>query len=535
MAKDTNNQNQDDQNYDVDILSIYKNYISQIDRIRGFKNFQGIRGTSFNVINTTANDANVQESRTSAFYRLLGLPISDGSNIYSPGFDLDNNHDVTAKLNIAKNISDDMYKIFDLRDSQFKKYNAIFYNGDVDSIVLSMSSAEIKDFGVPLNKNTGSFDTDATNQNYNNSLISKLAGIVSHDGQMSEDPLSTRFKLLKPFMVDPRTDLGLTDASKIIATPFATDKSKLKFGDDSYVIRPYIESVCRTRFATYENQSEYINSIISYVKDDVDNPTKTLVDKVFNNGLIDETIKINNFINIIRSVLNALSNAVDDVLTVLVVDKSYTIPTYNWISIPEQGGPELGSKAKKILNQLDSSYNSLKDFEIINLNAINTLNGITAKVASAPVVDLGSFAFENIELSPDADSSADYGNSILKNLQSCLEERQIATDLADNGLQIIEIITGEFSGIGLLDILAISMTFWSIDKETILNLLDETVLNRMTAVSTLTDPLVLAMKDKATKRTMSPDQVLQSFQKQLLNVYQLIQGLYNDIRNSNEK
>ena len=77
--------NEDDQSYDVDIDKIYQNFIQEIDNYR------------------SETDGEKTESRCHAFYRILGLPVCDKKNIYSPGFDKPNNSNKIVLLSYSWN------------------------------------------------------------------------------------------------------------------------------------------------------------------------------------------------------------------------------------------------------------------------------------------------------------------------------------------------------------------------------------------------------------------------------------------------
>lgn len=541
----------DDQNYDVDINKIYQNFIVEIDKIRSHVSVQDNPSLQkITTLNTTTNtininvDKNVQESRCHAFYRLLGLPVTDGETLYSPGLDIPNNGNQTItgnKTTIAQKLFQNVPGIENLlnaREQIQRNFLSLFSLQDVDAMVLAMSLQDIRPLTISLSKINGIFDKELNNQTYASKLTERLIPVVQNNGNFSTNVKVRRQHILIPFIVDPRIDLSVTPKRNRLAVPFLQDKSQTKLTDNVYLKRPYIEKVCRDRFDTSPKVTTlgtHTQEIIDNIKNNPFIKGNQLIQQAYNPNvaITSETVQFTNYFNAIRSVLNKLYESVRKVTPVLAADpNSNGEASFNWTPIPNTSGPEKGSSTRDLLSgQASDPSNTAKDLDIINLLYSQALANISNKLTTLQTVDLGGFAFDGTELTPDQNSSDSMGDLTQPQITMYQNQRTNETSAANDAIRTIEIIMGEFSGLGLLDILVISAAFWVVDKKDLLGMLDDIAIKRM-----LLNPNLQA--SEVTDRLNNGSNIgnsLLNFQNKVKEIFDICDSLYEQIKSENKK
>lgn len=514
--------NNDSQSFDVDIDAVYKNFIIEIDNLR------------------SKEDQNLTESRCNAFYRLIGLPVCDKVSLYSPGFDSRNNNNTDlnkTKSIIQANIKKDtaMLTLLDARENQPRNHLSIFSVQDVNATLLALSSVDIRDFSAPFKRDNGAgdidpFDTDLTAQQYIVNIITRLVpNVQDSSGNIATNYASVRPHFLKPLLVNPFIDSNVKPGRNRLVVPFVKDKSDTKLNNNDYLKRPYIEKVCRDRFSSADKINTLGTNTLDIIESIKSNPAitdETLIRFLNPNNITSEQVQAANYINIIRSMLMKLSESVDNVLRVVATDPNNKGQAkYNWYPVPNKSGPEIGCVTRELTEQQNDPFNTQQESEIIELQFNERLKSINNKLLQVQKVDLGGFAFDNNEITPDSNSSDAYGNTLVNPIENAISARKTITEDANVGLKHIEIIMGEFSGLGLCDILAICTALWVVDKDVLLNLLDDTALARMAE-----DPSL-----KVTAITRDTPGSIAKFERTVKEVYELMDKLYRDIRSGNTR
>lgn len=519
MAKQSSSM--DSQNFDVDIDAVYKNFITEIDNLR------------------SKEDQNLTESRCSAFYRLLGLPVCDKVSLYSPGFDNRNNNNSDlnkTKSIIQGNIQKDnaMMNLLQARENLPRNHLSIFSVQDVNATLLAISSVDTRDFSASFKRDNGGtidpFDTDLTAQQYIVNIIGRLSPNVQDDsGNIATNYSSVRPHFLKPLLVNPFIDSNIKPSRNRLVVPFVKDKFDTKLNDNDHLKRPYIEKVCRDRFTNQDTINTLGDNTVGIINSIKNNPAitnETLIQFLNPNNITSEQVQAANYINIIRSMLFKLSESVDNVINVIATDpNNKSQAKYNWYPVPNKQGPEIGCITRDLTEQQNDPFNTKQESQIIELQFNERLKSINNKTLQVQKVDLGGFAFDNNEITPDSNSSDAYGNTMTNPIEKGLSARAEITEDANIGLKHIEIIMGEFSGLGLCDILAICTALWVVDKTVLLNLLDDTALARMAEDPTL----------KVISITRDTPGSLIKFEQAVKEVYELMDKLYQDIRSGNTK
>lgn len=146
-----------------------------------------------------------------------------------------------------------------------------------------------------------------------------------------------------------------------------------------------------------------------------------------------------------------------------------------WIPTPNIGGPEKGSETS-------AAYIIPKKF-LDTWEVEKKIRYLQAKssIASAQV-DIGNdLSFSDFTIS----EFYNVANAFDEELQNAKNERSQYEAQASNSLRAIEYISGEVSGLGLIDIIAIYMALWSIDINSLLGLIDDDSAFRLSKITDL--------------------------------------------------
>jgi hypothetical protein len=587
---DTVSQNNfiDNQDANIDIPTIYINVIQEIDKYRSHVSISNNAGNLQLLLqalaasiqpNTNADDPDKyitrikpettpQENRCHTFYRLIGLPViaPDGS-LYSPGYDSDNifNKEIVNQhyqvILAINNQKPDLFKIMDDREANANGFLKIFSLSntannvaDINASVLALSSVgggKVRTFNASLENSDDPFDTVIKNQSYaitdQNSIGShKLSDytdasnnpptqLLSSNNFLKEAILNRRAHILKPFIVDPRVDLTVNPPERIICAPFATNTL---YTENIYLVRPFIEFVCRGRF-NKDNitgvKTAYFQNIEDFIKstDAVTDQSLLTIIAQGSTQTVEDTIFTTNF-NIMRAMINELYEAIQK------IQEAET--KFHWIPIPDPSGLEAQSGGKSLIRTQDIILQSITDpttgittaridplstttdIDIITKTSIIALSNVNSQNTTP---DLGNFAFSNIQPLPDGKTTAGFGSRLQNVLDDLISNRKELTDNAAESLRIIEIIMGEFTGLGLCDIIAIYTALWTVDPTVLVNMLDDQAFNRLYADPTLRNDVVES-RHSAGNRTLSGQDALQMFENKVKEMYNLMNKLFDD-------
>jgi hypothetical protein len=509
----------DTQNFDFNINKIYETYIKNIDSVRSEKNIINIKNTElikddtvkFNLLKI---ENSYQESRCHAFFRFIGFPITDGTNFYNPGWDpvfyKNKNITVKYKLNIASKASSEFNKKSNQREKNSLDFLKIFSRRDFNSSLLSLSSIlKLRKFELADDQSYKA-DLSAKSGDINNKLLTDFIGPpgdIAPDIKMLQN---TRYHIIYPFQVDARYDLTV-NKNKQFRVPFLSSY-ELNSQTISYK-KPLLENIITERLNIISDKSSKLEEIKNYINNAQDIKNSALIQQVNNNNLtITEQSQFLIFLNYIRGMLETLLQAQKDVKDVQ--------QKYYWLPIPSAQGPEFGCEVRNIfLSERASNLFTNKDKEIVYFTCKNILlnqsNNIKQEVA---LEQLG------IESAFDLSKTDANGNKCGKGLSGLLDDRSKAMVKANNALKTIEIIMGEFSGLGLCDILAIIGSLYILPKKNLLGLLDAVAFERMKNV----------LSNFAEEKEEDLFVSLDILSKTVKNFYILMDKLYDDLRNKNK-
>lgn len=541
---------QDVQNFDIDINKVYSDFITAIDKVRSYTNcatisaqavgavFQGGDTTLAKLKSQTIISSTPQESRCHAFFRIIGFPVvSSAYKIYNPGHDIvyDSSRTIGAAVSLVK-LSIAANPIIKFRELSLQRENYVTGNfnifsitNSIDAATLALSSgAKIRQFAAPIINNSDPFDMDFKNQQYKidfNSLVEgnvkKLTEYVDINGNKPTKLQSQRIHIIKPFIVDPIIDFTVNDASKRVSVPFVPTKTQLMVKENVFVNRPIIEQVIRDRF-TITNQGNSVGtadqSIIDYIKSIPAIQDESIISSISKGDVykLSEQTQFVKYINIIRAMVKKL---VESQLMISAAQSKYY-----WIPIPSSIGPEGGSSVQGVFvsSNVPNDFITIRDRSIIEAkirSAINQINAQTANINGVP--DVGGFAFDNFKNTFGPDTSEAFGDVSALSLQDLTSQRSTDLKKANDALRTIEIIMGEFSGLGLCDIIAVMGALYIMPKKDLLGFLDDDAIKRMNIALNLNEssPGVQA--------------AMNSFISSVKDFYNLMDKIYQDQSQNN--
>jgi hypothetical protein len=489
--------------FSVDIDDLYNRFIVPIDNQR----------SHFNALVLNSQELNTpqyQESRCHAFYRMIGFPVvARSGSFYSPGYDpnLNLNPDtLNSYKQIASNASSDSQFLASssARELQEQKiYDPIWATQNISATAIAIGSIFLRAFDKQFSDDSsiGPLDYDISQKqtvDARTSEINRFFGNSSttYPSQLSNINLSllTSTHFIKPFVVDPRIDNSCRPVVNRIASPFLNDKSQLKIFDPQtgtpyMVLRPYIELVISTRFnnanISQTAPQPYIDSVVNFIKSSDSITDQDLINAVSNpNSQLhtSELAVFSNYLKIIRALIKTLH---DSIIRVEEIRKNI-----NFQPVPNPNrGIEAGSENAAISATTPGDPNNLQpELDIALLQQKKALDEVIYDIGLAiGVPDPGNFAFSNVEdivfdANKNTKSSYDTQTNTLLNYRNALGDEGL-----DN-LKKIEIIVGEFSGLGLLDIMAIQAALWIVDPAVLVGLIDSRAQARMQLRKDITPP-----------------------------------------------
>jgi hypothetical protein len=494
---------EDHQNFNLDPMEIFKSHISVIDNIRSEVNIEKNKSSltkdlitkSFNgapILGSFPAENSVQESRCHAFYRAIGFPvISKDLEIYNPGHDIivDPTRVVTAakKSAIATNPLPGFNDISDLRESNYKDWETLFSNEQsISPGIHALSLVNFRPFASSLQDQNGIEEKfNKENQKYviadqgkvglNNVKYSEY--VNENGSEFGDNFKKDRYHLIKPFAVDARIDIT-TPGNKKIAVPFVLDADNLRVGPDLNADIPFLEYIILERFLIEKGQGAAENN--SYVKDTL-NQIKN-IDSIKNKQIIADVAsgqgyKQNQqeyfifYFNIILNMITALKKAI--IAVEKVQSKYFYLPRVNTI------GPEGGCYSRDpfhvIFSEELTNLQTAQDELVTNADYKALYTRLSAKYSgntSLPNLDSFKKIKFPILFAKTSVTQEQIGSVQEEVLDELFKRRSDEMQKANQALQLIEIITGEFSGFGLCDMVAILGALYIIPIENLLGFLD---------------------------------------------------------------
>lgn len=464
---------------DLNLDELVAKFMTPIDRFRSHV-APDVKGPF--IQSNLPTSTSPKESRCHTFYRMLGLPtIAPDGTFFSPGFPLtDQIHqqEISDKMqdsNIKNAIAD--------RELSAQNRMSLFSTRNADTVVFSIA------MGVPGGQRKFTMDpgtlSDATSKpqtiptrlQYINKFFQNL------DGSSITNAFQSVSHQLAPFITDPIIAQNIEPKSGsnsiLVGQPFL-DKGDLEFESGKYAKRPGLEFILRIKLreqllfnalqlGNIANEMPIIvtdaNGLINLGINEDD------IDKLSNLGLIDVTTVVDLFktyiglINIYYNSLKTIENISRQII---------------WIPLPGEGGPESGSV-------VSTSYIQ-PNYYLDSWDVERRIANLQVKAAMAKYqLDLGAnddttnLVYGDFSIS-EFQNVSDTFDTDLSNEQS---KRSSLETQGSNALRTVELLGGEVSGLGLIDIVAIYLSLWSLDTPTLLNLIDDAAAIRLNNITDL--------------------------------------------------
>lgn len=521
------------------VESMYNSFVRSIDRYRSLSNAPGL-GVNTNtsgrfspsdqqtemasrlLVGLNVSSGQFMESRAHAFYRMVGFPTASSSNnYYNSGHDPNQSASLKRRglTNLALNEEDEeAVTLAQNREFQFKQRRNIFARQSDIASIYTLLSANPKPFlmmsdtGIP-------FEADQQTQPVAGRREQLEKFKISPDVTIPDFLVNVQH-ILKPFIVMPEIEMSVTEEYKRrICVPFLPDKASTRTTNENELKRPIIEYIIRQRLRTSEPSNAFTTR------------AKLLISDTFKTDSTDEDI---------RATLLALSGE-DSVTSVdsIIFDRITSIESATILSFIKSikvSVAELNKAIREVKEiREDYSMQPLPDVEgpefrgkIITHSNIESISDLERKIATMELSqsiaeDLSALDAEDQDVIGGNDVfagafSVDTSKDFTKDISSLKRQRDTYGQKLLNSLRTIEIITGEISGIGLVDILAIYTALWAIDIRYLIGLLDNESLNRLrTHFPKLINNEVRTQLGPGQNRP-SITESLQEFEKKLINI-----------------
>lgn len=538
--------NDDFQSTDQDIDSLIAKFLTPIDNIRSYARpgpvFSGTSYEEFNGLEISSQRP--LESRVHAFYRYIGFPVATEKGFYNPGFNptgqfLENISKKKKTVNEQFNQSD-FKRIVNEREEIPIDNRSIFNRQDLNaSIYAILLSTDIRPFQI-MNDSLGPFEVDEqtfsvaprqqtvedffkTNPNISKSEIIELAGLLGANFTESRH-------VLKPFVVDPRIDVTVMPDKNRVAVPFLPDASSLKLDERNSVLRPGLELIIRERFlSSSEIDKEFLetakkiainevgpndllinvgsntidtNAILNTIEAVLGESDPSLINELFITNI--QVKYINDLVKILKGLIKTLINSIETI--------NIAREEINWVPIPNPEGPEYGSRNAKLSRNLTFNNLTKTDKDIVALK----LKKIAAEKKITESENLGNFAspFSITTVSVDI-------SKIEEELSELTQKRDKIASLAFTAMRNIDVIVGESSGLGLIDVISVYIALWAMDSVALFNLLDDEAKKRLN--DNIGDVSISFLPDSDENTIVS---ALQEFEDKLRNVLTFVDREY---------
>lgn len=534
------------QNFDLDIEALYS-IITIIENFRSHVNITKKENEdklkaleSGDLVKLTANlkiESDPQESRCHAFFRYIGLPVinSNKTKFYNPGFDniVSENRLITKdyKISIANDQLKEVSDISLLRESYLEKIRTLFsVNRSLNASVLALgSSTTTRSFIAPVEKIKDSLVIKAEDTKYTyqkqcvvgNNII-PLSEYVDSSGNTptmkyyDNTSFNDQQHIIAPFCVNPKIDFTVNPVKNLICVPFAYNAFQRKISSIDEVSAPMLEGIIISRFTSAEDYAGVSNTeTLNLIKTDESIKDENLVKSVYQaDGKYDyqQQLIFNLFLNIIKSMMKKLVEAqrkIDEIQS-----------KYYYLPIPSVYGPEYGSSFQPVFIKLDSKFRTDADKEIVDLKLQTILSEIQSQQKPAQK-DTGGFGLSN-PTSIGPKSTSGYGDKAEQSLKKIGNIRKNDMEEAAQALKIIEIIMGEFSGLGLCDIIAIFGALSILPTNTLCGFLDDDAVVRASDI--------LNVEITRTSITES----INTLTNTVKDMYSIMDKIYESIRFNNQ-
>jgi len=386
--------------------------------------------------------------------------------------------------NIKKAIAD--------RESDAQYRTNLFSISSSDSIILSISMA-VPEGQRKLSIDPGTLDDSTSKPQIITARTQYINRFFQNkDGSSITNKFESVSHQLTPFITDPIIAANVEPKSGsnsvLIGAPFL-DKRDLEFESGLYAKRPGLEFILRIKLreqnlADQLQISGAVNQVIPTLLKTttlVKTPTGMIelgineedATRLFELGFVDFNT-INDLLKTYKGLINLYNKSINSIQE--VGNKIM------WIPSPGKGGPESGSvvSASFIVpknNKYLDNWEIEKRISSLNIKALlakyQSDIGKNNDGSSLVYGDFSISEYQNVAATFDTDASNE--NS----------KRTYLETQGSDALRTIELIGGEISGLGLVDIVAIYMALWSLKTPILLGLIDDAAATRLNNIPEL--------------------------------------------------
>lgn len=551
--------NEDDtQGVNLDLDELVRKFINPIEQIRSVSapNLLSPSETEQEDLDRTeVNLSEPQESRAHAFYRMLGLPVmaEDGS-FYNPGFNRKpTSESKTYKKSIIQKIPDNVQDMQRAREYSVRNRLSYFKKGGVNATLYTLALGVfdgVKRFQIM--EPSGSFDFldpqvftqnaryvyISSNYKYSDGSDIEPQPSFYYAGSSTPQIGQTCSHQIRPMTVDPVIDRTVRPPNRLICQPFLISRPDTRLEPNVYLDRPGIEFIIRLRLRQQLDENGFSRNVVQALdpaqlteaqREELEQLASALLDQ---ENIRDEEIEkllarsavelltVNKFVKLLKGLVDILIDSLE------LITKNAKI--INWVPIASEKGPEYGTENGTFIKpqrktELDQRIGRLK---------IKKRNAQIKETIS----DRDDIKPEYFAISEFQSTGKTYNKEIQKQQTKSknLEQKSAAA------LRRIELITGEVSGLGLIDIIAIYTALWYIPIDTLISLLDDSAFERLVA----TDDSGNAynpdlMSDEVEERKLRPHpwrlehpgrEAMDILEKQVINLLSFADQLFNDKR-----
>jgi len=485
---------EDIQTIELDLQALVDKYVKPIEQFRSAAApaqllARSVRRNDFTVTGITQalsdelnrasfDPSEAQESRAHCFYRMIGLPVMDSNGLfYNPGFNpRQTDKELIANARIANGVPTAVTELQTRREFSARNRKAYFKRAGLDASIFAVAMSLIpKTTFQIIDTALGPQDLDP--QTY---TLTDRKQIQTRYTDLNGNELTKFFEsgthILRPFLVDPTIAETVMPEQRLICQPFLNEAAT-RIEKNKELLRPVIEFVLRLRLRQSPTDASNIaGQVILSLDNNADITGLSQAElKQLSLALLDENkvdgqqvnrlyttpfdiVQLNKFVKTIKGLIKKLVDAVEEIF-----DISRNIP---WTPLPGDRGPEFPS---------DLTFNGLLIDKVKNSELEKRIQSLTIKAQNSERQGNARIATEKFALSM-------YEN-VEKNFQADLDEaKDQRNDFVTRGAQAlatIEYITGEVSGLGLIDILSIYTALWAIDLNVLISLLDNSAFERL--------------------------------------------------------
>ena len=529
---------------EADIGKLADKYLRPIDAIRSIAKPASITASEItrndnpkkknNFAGIDINPSRPTESRVNAFLRTLGFPIMDPSgNFYNSGFDPYPKSTIQTfvKSNIALS---PLQNLLILREASIERRRLVFANQDFNSTSYALALNHVKEF-MTMDPTLGPLDTDPQKFEIPSRKIFSffLKNVKTFEAGVH---------ILKPFIVDPSINETITPPEYQIAVPFLPTLNDASLSEDKPLKRPAIEFICRMRLADTTLDSEFLSEAQRALSgesgtDQVATAIRDTVTALANQNNINDASILNviqGFTTTQTAMLTTLVKTIKAIVQKLdefIVEFNQLYSEHDLQPVPSVEGPEFlgtgktAAYVRTFSNQTNSPLSELNT-KIARLKLEQQLqlakNRVTAQTIGGGSSDISSlFAMPII-----ASVEKDYNSEITKLENERDSHSSRILELSAD----IERITGEVSGLGLIDVLAIYTALWAIDIKTLIGFLDDAAFKRLYDFNT--DLRTGEVELRKEGLTLDGITVLTDFENKLFNILSFADKILTQKRGS---